>query len=63
MEKTATQRATIGELVAHNLMWNIPANEYAGQETYNGQEYLTSDKVEPVEQGLPKDGKDINRSQ
>ncbi len=50
MEVVTAKRTPVGELVAHYLMGNKPAYEDASQEADNRQEYLTCDKVEPVEE-------------
>jgi hypothetical protein len=54
VEKASAQRSPIGELVAHQFVGQEPANEDAGHETYEGQEYLSCDEVEPVEQRFTK---------
>ena len=50
MEEASSQSAPVGELVVYYLVGYHPANEDTCQETYDGQEYLTSDEVEPFEQ-------------
>ena len=50
VEQSATQSAPVGELFFHDLVWNIPAYEHAGEESADGQEYLSGDIVEYVEQ-------------
>ena len=53
------QFPSIAELIAHNLMGDIPPDEDTGEEAHHGQEYLASDKVKPVEQGLAKEGQPV----
>lgn len=43
--------APVGELVAYNLSVHTPGNEDAGEETADGEEYLSGDEVEEVEEG------------
>ena len=43
------QGAHIGKLIAYYLMWHIPADKDTGKEAYDGQEQLSSYKVEEVE--------------
>ena len=52
MEEPSTQRAPVGEFVVHHFVGQEPANKDTCQETYNRQEYLACDEVEPVEQRL-----------
>ena len=53
------QLTLIAELIAHNLMRHIPPDEDTGEEAHHGQEYLASDKVKPVEQGLAKESEPV----
>ena len=63
MEETSAQFTPVGEFVVDNLVRYYPAYEDAGQETYGGQEYLTRDEVEPVEQRPSEDDQSIDSSQ
>ena len=67
MEETdiadTVQRPVIRKLLLYDMMGHIPADEDTGQETDDGQEYLTRDEVEPVEQRLAKDDQSIDGTQ
>ena len=52
MEELATERAPVGKLIPHQLMWKIPSHQQTCEEPAYRQEHLTSDKVEDVEQCL-----------
>ena len=52
MEEASTYRPPVGELVAHDLMGQEPSDEDTCQESHDGQEYLSCDEVEPLEQRL-----------
>ena len=49
-EERVAQSTVVSELVIYHLAGHHPANEDAGEETYDGQEYLTSDEVKEVEE-------------
>ena len=55
MEEPSTQRAPIGEFVAHQFVGQKPTDKDTCQETYDRQEYLARDEVEPVEQRLSQE--------
>ena len=50
VEETATHGAPVGELVMHHFMWNGPTHEKTGEETTDGEEDLTRDEVENIEE-------------
>lgn len=52
MEERTTESAPIRKLVAHQLVRQIPSHHQTCEESAYGQEHLTSDKVEDVEQCL-----------
>ena len=54
MEESSAQLAAIGKLVAHHLVVDIPADEDTRQEAHHGQEDLTGDEIEQIEQRLAK---------
>ena len=60
VEKTSTESAPVCELVAHNLVWQIPTNEKAGEETTDGEEHLTRDEIEDVEQRLSEERQSLH---
>ena len=55
-----TQFSPVAELVAYDFMRHEPTDEDAGQEAYYGQENLTRDEVEPVEQRLTEERQPID---
>ena|SRR5574344_642358 len=55
MEERTTESAPIRKLVAHQLVRQIPSHHQTCEESAYGQEHLTSDKVEDVEQRLAKE--------
>ena len=63
MEETATEGSPIGKLIVDNLMRNKPSDENTGKEAYNGKEYLTSNKVKPVEQRCAKQHQAVHCTQ
>ena len=63
MEERPAESAPIGELVAHQLVGQIPSHHQAGEESAYRQEHLTCDEVEDVEQGLTKERQVLNVSQ
>ena len=58
-EKRAPQRAPIGELVAHQLVRNKPPYENTCEESADGQEQLSGDEIEKVEQRHAENGQRI----
>ncbi len=55
VEKASGQSSPVGELVAHYLMRDEPADEDASQEAHDRQENLSGDEVKPVEQRLAEE--------
>jgi hypothetical protein len=55
VEVATAERSPVGKLVAHHLVGYSPANEDAGEEADDGQEYLACDEVESDEQRLSKE--------
>lgn len=51
-EETSADSTPVGKLIAYKLLWYIPTYEYTGKETAYRKEYLTSNEVENVEEGL-----------
>lgn len=51
-EKAATKGSIVGELIFHQLAGHIPANEQTGEETSYGQENLSRNEVEDIEETL-----------
>ena len=62
VEVATTQRTPVGELVAHNIVRHCPPDEDTCEEADNGQEDLTGDEVEPVEQRLAEERQTVNGS-
>ena len=56
-KKLSTYRIPVGEFITHNLLWHIPAQEQTGKESCQRKEYLTRNKVEPIEQRLSEERK------
>lgn len=54
VEIVTAKSTPIGEFVAHELVGDKPAEEDAGQKTYDGEENLSGDEIEPVEEGTSK---------
>ena len=50
VEEAATHGAPVGELVAHHLMGDSPAYKQTGEQTTYGEEDLTCDKIEDIEE-------------
>ena len=63
MEEASAQLAPVGELVVYYLVGYHPSNEDTCQETYDGQEYLTSDEVEPFEQRPTEEYQTVDSAQ
>ena len=59
MEELSTGSTPIGIFITNNLMRNEPSYKQAGQESADRKEYLTGDKVKPVEQGSTSNGKSL----
>lgn len=55
MEERPAESAPIGELVAHQLVGQIPSHHQAGEESAYRQEHLTCDEVEDVEERLAQE--------
>ena len=48
--------AMVGKLGTHRLLRHIPPDEQAREQTADGKEYLSGDKIEDIEKRLPSDG-------
>lgn len=52
----------VGKLITDYLMRHEPPDEDTSQETYDRQEYLSRNEVEPVEQRLAEEHQSVNGS-
>ena len=52
--------SVVGKLVADGLLRSTPANEYGGEETSEGQKYLTSEEIAEVEDALSENRKSVD---
>ena len=52
LKDTTAERSVVGQLLAYNLTWHIPAYEETGKQSTRRQQYLSGEEVEPVEQRL-----------
>ena len=50
VEETHAQRAPVAVFVAYQLVGEMPAHKQTGEETADGEEQLSGDEVEDVEQ-------------
>ena len=62
-EEASSQCAAVGELVLNHASRHAPSDEQAGEEAANGQEYLSGNEVEHVEQWTAEDLKPVTAAE